>query len=410
MERTWPDGLVQWLRLVAEIFASALARKEAEDALRASELSKSAILASLTSSVAVVGQDGGIIEVNASWARAAAGPGALGPAGAGVGANLLHAWHRAAGEGVLQAPEAVTGILGVLRGGRTGFALEYSSRGAAGEQWFLMGVVPLDRAEGGAVVSCTEITEHKHAELDAQRSRQELAHFTRLSTMGQLTASLAHELNQPLTGILANARAGLRFLEAAPPDLGELRGILVDIVDDDKRAGEVIQRVRDLLRKGEPQRALLDLNVLVQDVVRLLSSDAIIRNVSMTLDPARQPVLVYGDRVELQQVVLNLLLNAMEATAEVADGDRTIVVTTENTTVETVHVVVRDSGTGLRAGCQDLFFEPFFTTKPAGMGMGLAIARAIVEGHGGVIWAMDNDRGGGAAFHFALPAHPTDAP
>jgi len=259
-------------------------------------------------------------------------------------------------------------------------------------------------------VSCTEITEHKRAELDAQRSRQELAHFTRLSTMGQLTASLAHELNQPLTGILANARAGLRFLEAVPPDLGELRGILVDIVDDDKRAGDVIQRVRDLLRKGQPQRALLDLNVLVQDVVRLLSSDAIIRNVSMTLDPARQPVLVYGDRVELQQVVLNLLLNAMDATAEVADGDRTIVVTTESTTVETVHVVVRDSGTGLRAGCQDLFFEPFFTTKPAGMGMGLAIARAIIEGHGGVIWAGDNDRGGGAAFHFALPARPTDAP
>ena len=410
MERTWPDGLVQWLHLVAEIFASALARKEAEDALRASELSKSAILASLTSSVAVVGRDGGIIDVNASWARAAAEPGALAPAGAGVGTNLLHAWHRAAGEGVLQAPAAVAGILGVLRGGRSEFALEYSSRGAAGEQWFLMGVVPLDRAEGGAVVSCTEITEHKRAELDAQRSRQELAHFTRLSTMGQLTASLAHELNQPLTGILANARAGLRFLEAAPPDLGELRGILVDIVDDDKRAGEVIQRVRDLLRKGQPQRALLDLNVLVQDVVRLLSSDAIIRNVSMTLDPARQPVLVYGDRVELQQVVLNLLLNAMDATAEVADGDRTIVVTTESTTVETVHVVVRDSGTGLRAGCQDLFFEPFFTTKPAGMGMGLAIARAIVEGHGGVIWAMDNDRGGGAAFHFALPARPTGDP
>ena len=140
------------------------------------------------------------------------------------------------------------------------------------------------------------------------------------------------------------------------------------------------------------------------------SGDAIIRNVSMTLDPARQPVLVYGDRVELQQVVLNLLLNAMEATAEVADGDRTIVVTTENTTVETVHFVVRDSGTGLRAGCQDLFFEPFFTTKPAGMGMGLAIARAIVEGHGGVIWAVDNDRGGGAAFHVALPARPTDTP
>jgi two-component system, LuxR family, sensor kinase FixL len=406
--REWPDGQVQWLRVVAEIFASALARKEAEDALRASELSKSAILASLDSSVAVLDQSGCIIDVNARWARAAAGPRALPPTGARVDANLLQVWEAATDEPTARVPEAVAGVRDVLAGRRSGFALEYSTRGASGERWFLMGVVRLERPEGGAVVSCTEITEHKRAELDAQRSRQELAHFSRLSTMGQLTASLAHELNQPLAGILTNARAGLRFLDAARPDLDEIRAILIDIVADDKRAGEVIQRVRDLLRKGEPKHVLLDLNTLVQDVVRLLSSDAIIRSVSIRLELAPEPVLVYGDRVELQQVMLNLLLNAMEAVTAVADGDRAVSIATEHTTRDTAHVIVRDSGAGLPAGPQDLF-EPFFTTKPANMGMGLAIARAIVESHRGAIWAKDNDRGGGAAFHFALPTGPKDA-
>ena len=406
-EREWSDLLVRWLRLVAEMFANALARKEAEDALRASELSKSAILASLSSAVAVLDREVVIIDVNASWRRGAAGPGGWEPGELGVGANLFHAWAQAARQGMPLAEEVAVGILAVLRRERTGFAREYSTRTALGQQWFAMSVVPLDRAEGGAVVSCTDVSELKRAELDAQRSRQELAHFTRVSTMGQLTASIAHELNQPLTGILANARAGLRFLHAVPPDLGELQGVLTDIVDDDKRAGEVIQRLRDILRKGEQQRVLLDLNVLVQDVVRLLSSDAIIRNVTVTLELDPFPVRVYGDRVELQQVALNLLLNAMEATAETARGEGAIVVTTANTPRETVHIAVRDSGRGVR-GAPEILFEPFFTTKAGGMGMGLAIARSIVEGHGGVIWATDSAEGG-AIFHVALPAALTDS-
>jgi signal transduction histidine kinase len=402
--RAWPDGQVEWLRLVAAIFASALARKEAEDLLRAGETSKSAILASLSSSVAVLDRDGEIIDINVSWARAGAVQGAsVSPAGLGVGANLLAAWEAAASE-TPHAAEAAAGIREVLGGQRAGFVLEYPRRIIAVEQWFLMSVVPLERPEGGAVVSCTEITEQKRAELEAQQSRQELAHFTRVSTMGQLTASIAHELNQPLTGILTNARAGLRFLDAVPPDLGELRALLSDIVADDKRAGEVIQRLRDILRKGERQRSRLDVNALVQDVVRLLSSDALIRNVTVTLDLTPDPCLVDGDRVELQQVVLNLLLNAMEATVEVADGDRTIVVSTETTTVDTVLVTVQDRGPGLPENHHDVLFEPFFTTKPGGMGMGLAIARSIIEAHDGVIWVLENP-GGGAVFQFALPVH-----
>jgi signal transduction histidine kinase/integral membrane sensor domain MASE1 len=404
-ERTWPDGLQQWLRLVGEALTSALARKEVEEALRASELSKSAILTSLSSAVAVLDPDGRVVDVNASWVRAAAERPRT-PTGLAVGANLLQAWQRAARDGVPYASEAAAGIAGVLRDGRDEFSLEYSSRGAAGEQWFVMSVVPLDHADGGAVVSSTEVTERKEAELEAQRSRQELAHFARVSTVGQLTASIAHELNQPLTGILTNARAGLRFLDAGPPDTAELRDILSDIVDDDKRAAEVIRRLREILRKGEIQHVLLDVNVLVADVVRLLNSDAIIRNLTVTLDLHPGPILAYGDRVELEQVILNLLLNAMDAMAEVGDGDRTIVVTTE-ATLETVHVAVRDRGKGVNVTGSDRLFEPFFTTKPSGMGMGLTIARTVIEGHGGLIWATDN-AGGGAVFHFALPAAVTD--
>jgi signal transduction histidine kinase/integral membrane sensor domain MASE1 len=398
-ERAWPNGLVHRLRIVAQVFANALARKETEDALRASELMKSAILASLTSSVAVLDRQGQIVAVNAGWTRFAREHGATSD---GVGGNYLEVWQQAARPDTPHTAEALAGIEAVLNGSLPEFALEYASRTAAGERWFAMVVVPLGRSEGGAVISHTNITEWKRAEKEAQQSRQELAHFTRVSMMGELTASLAHELNQPLTGILANAQAARRFMEATPPALGEFRDILSDIIEDVKRASEVIQRLRDLLRKDEFQDVLLDLNVLSRDVVKLVSSDAVIRNVTVTFDFDPQPACVHGDRVQLQQVVLNLLLNAMEAMAECAEGDRTVTVCTRNTEAKTVHVSVQDTGPGLRDDTQELVFEPFYTTKPEGMGMGLAISRSIIEAHGGVIWVANNPTRG-TTFHFTLP-------
>ena len=394
-ERTWPKGIVQWLQLVAETFASALARKEAENALRASEQSKSAILASLTSAVAVLDGDGRIVDVNARWRRAEPPP-----VMCGVGDNLLDGFARSPS---VDAVAAVPGILGVLRGERSEFALEYRCQATAGDPWYLVTAVPLEGVDGGAVVSCTDITERKRADLDAERRRHELAHFTRVSTLAQLAVSLAHEMNQPLTGILVNARAGLRLLDGAPPDVNEVKDILRDVIDDDKRAAEVIQRLRDLLRKGDPERVLLDLNVVVQDVAQLLVADAIIRNVTVTLELSPRAVLVTGDRVELQQVVLDLVLNAIDAVTEAAGRDRTVVVATGYTSSGTVQVVVRDSGPGLRPGSRDFIFQPLFTTKPKRLGMGLAIARSIVEDHGGVISAADNPAGG-AVLHVALPA------
>jgi two-component system sensor kinase FixL len=401
--REWPGELVERLQLVGEVFAHALDHRERVEALRASELLKSAILSSLSSGVAVLDREGRIITANESWTRFARGDTSGGVA---VGANYLDAWRQAALENAPHAMEALAGIVAVLDKSRPSFALEYAS---GGDRWFALSVVPLNHPEAGAVVSQTDITERKRMELEAQRSRQELAHFTRVSTMGELTASLAHELSQPLTGILANARAAERFLATTPPDLGEVRAILTDIIEDDKRAGEVIQRLRDLLRKSEPRRALLDANTLVRDVVKLVSSDAIIRNVAVTLDLDPNLPVVTGDRVQLQQVILNLLINAMEA-SDGASTERPLVVRTERSGTQAVRVSVQDTGPGLRRGVQHLVFEPFYTTKPAGMGMGLAIARSIVDAHGGRIWATNNATGG-ATFSFDLPValHQNDS-
>jgi C4-dicarboxylate-specific signal transduction histidine kinase len=392
----WSDELRQRLHLVGEVFANALARKETEDALRASEAMKSAILGSLTNGVAVLDRDGWIIAVNEGWTQSAC---ETDPTMVAVGVSYLAACRQAARRDTPHAAEILAGVQAVLAHARPAFAMEYAPDGR--ERWFALSVVPLDRPEGGAVMSQTDVTERKQAEMDAQRSRQELAHFTRVSTMGELAASLAHELNQPLAGILINAEAARRLLDATPPATSELRDTLSDIIDDDTRAAEVIQRLRDLLRKGDSQRVLLDLNLVVRDVIRLVSSDAVIRNVTVTLECSPEPICVRGDRVQLQQVVLNLLLNAMEAVADGAPEHRTIVVRTERTPAA-VHVSVQDAGPGLREGTNELVFEPFYTTKPTGMGMGLSIVRSIIRMHDGVVSATNNPTRG-ATFRCTLP-------
>jgi signal transduction histidine kinase len=398
-ERTWPDEVVQRLHIVAQVFANVLGRKETEDALRASELMKSSILASLTSSVAVLDRQGQIVAVNDSWARFAR---QYGVTSDGVGVHYFEVWRRATGSGTPHTAEALDCIEAVLNGPRTECTMEYASQMAAGERWFALSVVRLGRSEGGVVISYTDVTARKQAELAAQRSREELTHYDRVSTIGAMAASLAHEMSQPLTGIMSNAQAARRFMAAMPPALDELRDIVADIVEDVKRAGEFIQRLRDLLRKDVSEHALLNLNTLSQDVMRLVHSDAIIRNVTVTIDCDPQPVIVYGNRVQLQQVILNLVLNAMEAIAEGTGDDRTVTVRIRDNKDRSVYVAVQDSGPGVKDGTQELLFEPFYTTKPTGMGMGLTIVRSIIEAHGGVIWATNNPTCG-VTFHFTLP-------
>ena len=227
--------------------------------------------------------------------------------------------------------------------------------------------------------------------------------------MGELTASLAHELNQPLTAILSNAQAAQRILASDPTDLAEIREILGDIVEDDKRAGEVIHRLRGFLKKSNVELAALDIGELVGQVARLVTSDAIIRNVAIRLDLAPGLPPVCGDRVQLQQVIRNRLMNGLDAMREPGESERTLVLRTFSEGPASVVVAVEDSGVGIDEADLEHVFHAFYTTKADGLGMGLAIARSIVEAHGGRLSARNNP-GGGATFSFTLPTTIKEAP
>ena len=269
--------------------------------------------------------------------------------------------------------------------------------------WYELSVRSLQRPEGGAVITKSDITARKQAELDSREQRSELAHLTRVATLGELSGALAHELSQPLTAILSNAQAAQRLLARDQPDLREIGSILADIADDDRRAAEVIQRLRSMLRKDEQQFTPLDLNWLIREVLLLERSDLITRQVAVAVELSPDLPQVYGDRVQLQQVVLNLVLNASEAMTTTAIGERRLVLVTARDQ-EGCQLDVVDQGCGIPADALERVFEPFFTTKRQGLGLGLSICRSIVEAHGGRLWASNNEENG-ATFHLALPAN-----
>jgi len=220
--------------------------------------------------------------------------------------------------------------------------------------------------------------------------------------MGELAASLAHELNQPLTAILSNAQAAQRFLSANRVDIEEVREILHDIVEDNNRAGEVIRQMWPLVKKEELEFSSLDLASICREIVLLVHSDAVLRNVRVSLDVRPDLPYARGDKVQLQQVLLNLLLNAFDAMKDCPLAERKVLVRAESDGAGLVRISVRDRGTGLTSDKLDKIFQPFFTTKPDGLGMGLFISRSIIETHGGCLWAENNlDRG--ATFHFTVP-------
>jgi signal transduction histidine kinase/ABC-type uncharacterized transport system substrate-binding protein len=442
-ERTWPDELLPRLQLLSEVFAAALERRRAELALN-ERLRFEALLSELSavfSGLPALELDYEItrglrrivdfLEVDrASLVEFSEDR---------LSVKTTHSWTA---DGAAQAPSAIAldqipwtaarlnaGVvvrftrLEELPGEeaamdrRTYLALGIKSRveiplmvgdtvvGAlalstlAGERTWRDELVQRLRLFGEMFANSLA---RKQSELEAQALRKDLAHAGRVATIGELTASLAHELNQPLTAILSNAQAGQRVLETAPVDLEEVGEIFRDIVEDDKRAGEVIRRLRGLLTKRDPQMMALDLNEALGEVARLVSGDAIVRGVSIRLELADGLPPVLGDRVQLQQVALNLVLNGMEAMRESGTRDRVLVLRTAKAGATTIRVEVRDSGVGINEGDMGEIFKAFYTTKPDGMGIGLAITRSIVDVHGGRLEAHNNPDGG-ATFSFTLP-------
>ena len=402
-ESSWPAGLAQRLQTLAEIFANALARKESESAARQNEELNNAVLASLEEYVTVLDREGVILRTSPipplKVSDNGSGPLVHKPV---VGRNYLKLWRLAGGDANNDAGPMVEAIKRVLQDRVRAAVLEYQDPAVPEGRWFEIRVQRLDRPEGGAVVTHLDISSRKRAEIEARRNLDEIAHLNRVAAMGELTASVAHEINQPLTAILSNAQAAGRFLSGKTPDLAEVRECLTDIIADNKRAAEVIKRLRALLKKGEFQASVVDLNDVVRDVIRLLGHDALLRKASVVFEPLAGLPPVLGDRIQLYQVALNLIVNGLAAVTEQAPRDRWLLVRTAESSCGCVELTVEDSGKGIAESDLARVFEPFFTTKQEGLGMGLSISRSIVQAHGGRLW-VENSAGGGAIFGCVLP-------
>ena len=251
-----------------------------------------------------------------------------------------------------------------------------------------------------------DVTERKRAQEEHERLRKleaDLAHVNRLSMMGELTASLAHEILHPIATARNNARAAIRFLDKSPPNLIEVRAALESIVRDADRGKDIVDRIRDHVKKAPPRNDRFDLNGAISEVIEMVRAAIDKNHVSVRTRLAPDSTSISGDRVQLQQVVMNLVLNAVEAMGSVEEGARTLSVSSEQNEDGDILVAVRDSGPGIDQEHLQKVFERFYTTKDSGVGMGLAICRSIIDAHGGRLWAEANQPRG-AVFQFTLPA------
>ena len=368
---------------------------------RRAEMLHSAVLASIHDQIVVLDQQGVIIETNPAWRRFVEHAGSRPFERGSVGEHYLQACAAAAQDGDAVAAELLDGIREVLGGVSVHRRLEFSRDAPQGLLWYEVSIERLHRPEGGAVITRSDITGHKQAMTQAREQRQQLAHLGRAAVLGELSGAFAHELAQPLTAILGNAEAALELLPRDTPGLGDIRDMLRDIIADDVRAAEVIKRLRSMLTQGEIQRRPVDLNQIVRDVLALARSDLLTRNVAVSTQLDARAALVLADPVQLQQVLLNLIVNACEAMSGSPPGQRRLTIATRAVDDgRSIECSVADRGCGVRPDDVERIFQPFVTTKKQGLGLGLAICRSIIEAHGGRLWAQNAPDQDGAIFRF----------
>jgi PAS domain S-box-containing protein len=403
--RLLPDGKIIWLAArgrvefdqgrkplrMRGISMDITARKEAEERASESE-GKFLVMANATPVIMwVTGPDKSCTFCNQAW---------LDFTGRPLEAQLGYGWTESL------HPEDRAGskkIYDDAFDARQPFTMEYRVRRYDGQyRWISDHGVPRydpDQNFLGYIGSCVDITEQKRAEEEALRMREELAHVSRVSTLAELGGALAHELNQPLTAILSNAQAAARYLESGSASIGELREILHDIAQEDRRAGEVIVRMRAMLKKEDARMAAENVNEIVRDVLSMLRSELLIRKVMPITHLTPELPLVRGDRVRLQQVLMNLIVNACDAMAAVPPPERQVTIQSEGAEDGFVQISVADRGSGFSVNGSAEMFEAFHTTKPDGLGLGLVICRSIIESHGGQLSVSNNsDRGATVRF------------
>lgn len=361
-----------------------------------------AVVDSLVEKVAITDRHGEIVETNQAWAASDTDlpvPGCR----ERVETNVLDAL-RAAARVAPSMTRVLAGLKAVLYGRAETFETEYFVE--SDERWYEMRVSRLQHAEGGLVIVLNDITDRRQAERERALHRAELGRTARAAALGQLSGAIAHELNQPLTAILANAQAGL---DAGRHGVArkELLEILEDIEHDTKRAGEVIKRVRRLLRIDQSSLSPIDLNEIVEDVLLLIRSDFVLRGVVVTKSLGASLPWVYGDPIQLQQLVLNLVLNACDAMETIENKE--LRVTTCNRPIGGSRLIVDDRGRGFDASEREKVLQPFYTTKKHGLGLGLTICRSIVQAHGGTL-ELGNNEHGGARVTVDFPALDDTAP
>ena len=363
-----------------------------------------ALIESVHEHVAILDPNGVVLEVNDSWQDFADRQDIARRLRVHVGNNYVTACRISAAEGDITAARVLVGVTSVLDRQQKRFEIEYDDIGNLHERYALS-IEALAQPHGGAIIRRMNVTARRQAQAEIEEQRRQLSHLARVTVLGQLSGALAHELNQPLAAIGSNADAARRILAQHPTDYVELDAILSDIVSANHRAAQVIRRLRAMLNRGETRMQPLDTAELVHDVLELAHAELITRRVIATAVLAPNLPQVLGDRVQLQQVLLNLVLNASEAMSANDARDRRLSLIATADARRNVQISVRDCGTGIPPNLIDRLFEPFVTTKPQGLGLGLSISRTIVAAHGGRLWAQNNtDRG--ATVHCLLVAAP----